>query len=332
MKPPLFRALTVVLLFTTGHPYHLEAQIFTILSGTSMTIKAGTPFAANGGILTPSSDFTLTGGSLSLATTATLASAPTTGTYISRVYQFSGTTAAFSGTIQINYLTSELNGLPEATLNLNVFNGASWSAYASTTNNTTLHYAVSSPLSNVSLNEFTLAGSIPLPLTWLSFTATGRSGSVLLQWSTASEQSTKDFEVQRSIDGNNWSVIGTVPAAGNSDNVTNYTYLDANPAEGINYYRICETDLDGESNYSIVKVVELTASQPVFTVIANPPVNGVLQVLIYTATPLSLYTSDGQLIWKRQLSPGMQYFDVSRLARELYFLSDGQATVNILIR
>ena len=66
---------------------------------------------------------------------------------------------------------------------------------------------------NGTLTNFSLTGSsnnfvaqnpgITLPVTIISFTAEKVANSVLLQWSTASEENTKDFTIQHTT-GNVW--------------------------------------------------------------------------------------------------------------------------------
>lgn len=97
-------------------------------------------------------------------------------------------------------------------------------------------------------------GDVITPVTWQSFTATNANGKGLLQWSTASEQNNRGFEVQRSADGIDFTNLNFVPAAGNgtSSLSNSYTYTDVKPLQGNNYYRLLQKDLDGTTAYSKV--------------------------------------------------------------------------------
>jgi len=53
----------------------------------------------------------------------------------------------------------------------------------------------------------------------LNFTASLQKNAALLKWSTAFEQNSDRFEIEKSIDGSNWNKIGTVRAAGNSSTI-----------------------------------------------------------------------------------------------------------------
>jgi hypothetical protein len=100
--------------------------------------------------------------------------------------------------------------------------------------------------------------STPLPVLYLSFTATKQGNDVKLQWTTSMETNNKGFEIQRSIDGANWDVIGFVAGAGNSEVSLSYQYIDKSLAPAKYYYRLRQVDLDGKSDVSKVVTVTIT--------------------------------------------------------------------------
>jgi len=113
--------------------------------------------------------------------------------------------------------------------------------------------------------------SAALPVNFLSFTATAETADVLLNWATAQEENSDHFEIERSSDNSNFVSLGQVTAAHNSSLQTNYSYTDASPANGNNYYRLKEVDLDGQSIYSKVVSVNFGGTQQkVVTVYPNP--------------------------------------------------------------
>ena len=85
----------------------------------------------------------------------------------------------------------------------------------------------------------------PLPVAWLDFSAECNKGSMSVKWSTATEQNADYFTVERSQDGVNFSAIATVPATGNSSTPRQYSAVDPDPYNGTSFYRIRETDFDG---------------------------------------------------------------------------------------
>ncbi|MGF2414541.1 MAG: metallophosphoesterase, partial [Ferruginibacter sp.] len=106
-----------------------------------------------------------------------------------------------------------------------------------------------------------------LPVLINSFTATLDNNKVLLDWSTDVEQHNKYFTIERSTDGINFQPLGKIDGAVNSNTVKTYHMVDLAPAEGVNYYRLYQTDDNGNStffetrkiNYKINKHFDCTA-------------------------------------------------------------------------
>jgi len=112
--------------------------------------------------------------------------------------------------------------------------------------------------------------SSPLPLTLTSFEATAQDATVLLRWTTASEQNVSHFEIERSIDGTVFAPIGNVKAAGNSRLPENYQFTDPAPGTGKIYYRLKMVDLDGAVTYSKIAAVSIIPQLTVTSVAPNP--------------------------------------------------------------
>ena len=307
-----------------------HAQL-TVDPGSSLTIQNGAQIHGDGLTLIPSADFILSNVILSRSATVVH---PAVNPYISRVYQFSNTSNVFSGSIQINYIDgAELNGIAEADLTLNIYNGTYWEDYPASTRDAINNYVLTNGLSGISLNELTLAGQFaPLPLTWLSFTAKAQNNSQsLLQWTTAQEQNTKDFYIQHSADGINWVTIGSLPAAGNSNTTRHYNYVHTNPVNGRNYYRIKQTDIDSRYSYSPVRTLSFTRTLPPFTILANPVTNDVLTIQVNMPISLAFYTADGKLLWQEQVNAGTRSIDVSSYAKGTYLLKTITTSQRVVI-
>ena len=97
---------------------------------------------------------------------------------------------------------------------------------------------------------------VALPVKLVSFSAELNQPSVKLKWTTATETNNDFFTVQRSTDENQWTVIKKVKGAGNSNNLVSYEAYDDAPVNGTSYYRLAQTDLDGTTSYSEIKVVK----------------------------------------------------------------------------
>jgi len=179
-------------------------------------------------------------------------------------------------------------------------------------------------------NEATYFSVTILPVTWLSFTARAEDNAVMLQWQTGFEQNSRDFTIQYSPDGYSWTSIATLPAAGNSSTVRTYNYVRREPPAGDNYYRILQTDLDGNTHYSSVNLVKIGDRQEEFKLLQNPVTTGVLHVSINKPTTLSLFTVDGKLLWKRHYDVGTVEIRLGNHVHGEYILTGETTRVRLL--
>jgi hypothetical protein len=104
----------------------------------------------------------------------------------------------------------------------------------------------------------------PLPVELLDFTAKClEDNTVKIDWSTASENNSSHFEVRKSLDGYTWNTIETVPSAGNSTELLNYSVLDRNYTFGNIYYRLKQVDIDGQ--FELFDVVNINCEEEINT-------------------------------------------------------------------
>jgi G8 domain-containing protein len=95
---------------------------------------------------------------------------------------------------------------------------------------------------------------VTLPVSFVSFSANRGNGTVQLVWNTANEINNSHFEVERSANGSDWTMLGNV-AAGTSSSFDSYSYMDEAAPAGQTQYRIRQVDLDGNYMYSKVVLV-----------------------------------------------------------------------------
>jgi hypothetical protein len=108
---------------------------------------------------------------------------------------------------------------------------------------------------NINWIDFTLKSvQSPLPVKFVYFNAMCESNGVgvKLQWKTGSEQNSSRFSIQRSVDGLNFSEVGTMGAAGQSSEERSYVYLDRGASASSNLYRIVQYDYDGKTTISSI--------------------------------------------------------------------------------
>jgi hypothetical protein len=99
-------------------------------------------------------------------------------------------------------------------------------------------------------------GTPPLPIKLISFEANINEDKVDIKWITAAELNNDYFTLERSVDGKVWEEILITAGAGNSNNVLEYFETDYKPLRGISYYRLKQTDFNGEFSYSNIVPVK----------------------------------------------------------------------------
>jgi len=147
-----------------------------------------------------------------------------------------------------------------------------------------------------------LAGII-LPVSLGDFSAVKNTSGVLLSWETFSETNTAYFEIERSSNGTDFVTIGKINAKGNSTTRQLYSFTDITPANGVNYYQLRMTDINGSFSYSN-KVAVKNNSQLISISIFPNPVSSILQVQIPSKqnSMASIVISDasGKVVYRLQ--------------------------------
>ncbi|MBW6483665.1 MAG: T9SS type A sorting domain-containing protein [Vicingaceae bacterium] len=114
-------------------------------------------------------------------------------------------------------------------------------------------------------------GAAPLPITLVSFDAIVKDNTIQLTWITSSEINNDFFTIERSTDAQHWEEILTTKGAGNSNQFLTYLETDFNPLEGISYYRLKQTDFDGQFEYFNIVPVRFTKNHTLdFSLFPNP--------------------------------------------------------------
>ncbi|MES1160244.1 MAG: LamG-like jellyroll fold domain-containing protein [Bacteroidota bacterium] len=164
-------------------------------------------------------------------------------------------------------------------------------------------------LTSSSVSNFTGHAIVPLPVNFTAFTATAGKGQALLQWQTAQEQNSRDFTIERSTDGVKYSDIGSVEAAGNSTNTSDYSFIDGAPVIGRNYYRLRETDLDGAYMYSDVRILTFSGTEGDQKLVWFQTGDKAVEVDLKSGSNeiYSVTDINGRLIQQGQLSSGRLY-------------------------
>lgn len=138
----------------------------------------------------------------------------------------------------------------------------------------------------------------PLPIELVNFSSQCSGNSVLVNWSTATETNNSHFTLQRSEDGINFRDIAVVQGAGNSSQLLSYSFTDSEPVSGTVYYRLKQTDYNGQSSTSSLIAQESCGNAG--EVISAFGSNGQIVVDVFTPVDnnyvISVFDPQGKLV------------------------------------
>lgn len=98
---------------------------------------------------------------------------------------------------------------------------------------------------NPNINKITFVPVSTDPVNLLSYGAKADGYRSVLEWHTSSEQNNNRFEIERSADGVNFTILGTLNSKGSISTGADYILYDVNPENGITYYKLVQYDLNG---------------------------------------------------------------------------------------
>ena len=161
-------------------------------------------------------------------------------------------------------------------LRLAFWNGSLWDQLTTTTSPTgtpSSGFLVAGPLSYST--QFVTFGTTdedvtPLPVEFLHFRAASSNDVVTLEWATGSEVNNDFFEVQRSADGNEFQIIGSVNGYGTTVERQDYSFTDFSPLPGTAFYKLRQVDFDGVYEFSNVATASLPLPPASLIVFPNP--------------------------------------------------------------
>lgn len=177
--------------------------------------------------------------------------------------------------------------------------------------------------------------SITLPIELATFTGDFENNSVVLDWSTYSEINNSHFDIEHSVNGIDYKRIGGLEGAGNSSQVLDYKFVDTEPIEGYNYYRLKQHDFDGRSETFdpiSVYVPKITKGDIIdFEIFPNPISKGEpLRINIRnlgenTSANISLSNISGKVLFSDILKG-----DISNYSNQIENLEVGQYVLRIV--
>jgi len=168
-----------------------------------------------------------------------------------------------------------------------------------------------------------IVGSIsttPLPITLNFFKVQKQVEHAMIEWQTASEINNDYFTIEKSIDAKSWSVLSRIDGAGNSTQIKDYSTIDQLEKAETIYYRLKQTDFNGDFSYSEIQSVEGTNFKSKVNIYPNPTseiVNITYEELINS---VEIYNLKGELHLNQLINSNTVRLNIGNYPRGTYFL------------
>ena len=180
------------------------------------------------------------------------------------------------------------------------------------------------------------AGGAAAPIELLSFTVyTMKNGQVKILWKTLTETNNDFFTLERSRDAENWEEFAYVKGAGDSQEILSYQEIDRAPFLGTSYYRLKQTDFNGDFSYSSIMEIYIDPGLSMPLTLYPNPTKGLLTIegAPDELSSFTLYdvvgkdvTAQVRLIYRDDFQIQL---NLSRLPRGVYLLKTENETVKI---
>ena len=149
-------------------------------------------------------------------------------------------------------------------------------------------------------------GFSPLPIAIEYFSGVKQNNANLLNWKANCLTTSVTFDIQKSADSRNFTSIGNFQATHDRCDQP-FNFADNNPFNGINYYRLKKTEIDGQISYSII--VAILNKESGFDIVGLLPNivrnTALLNVTSVKATNMQIVISDAQGRLVQQQSVGV---------------------------
>ncbi len=171
----------------------------------------------------------------------------------------------------------------------------------------------------------------PLPIELINFDATYvNNRTVDLTWNTASEVNCNYFTLYKSTNGIDWSYLARTNGNGNSVVEQNYLEVDRDPKNGVNYYKLEQTDFDGTTTEIGIRSINV-AQEDEMEIYPNPS-HGAFYVSFKSDSEheVNLFDMTGRKVWSGTINLKGS-IETSNLTNGMYFIRVGSEERKLLI-
>ncbi len=143
-----------------------------------------------------------------------------------------------------------------------------------------------------------------LPVTFTNVNAYTKNETIAVEWETKNESGIKNYSVQKSNDGVAFTGAFIIASRNNNAGAF-YKWIDAQPAPGLNYYRIKSIGFNEKIQYSKIVQASLNDGKKGILVYPNPSNDGIIH-LQFNNQPdgkyfLQLLNSSGQILLSKEI-------------------------------
>jgi len=174
-------------------------------------------------------------------------------------------------------------------------------------------------------------GCTSLPLHLLSFTGKNKNQHNVLEWQVSGGTDNRNFEIERSNDSRGFVLIGTV----NAMSAISYSFIDASPADGVNYYRLKQTGINNSISYSdVITIINRPLNNLSIDIFPNPAKEQIRITSSMIIKEIRILNTSGQVIYhaKANTKTVLLHLDQGGVFFIQLFTADNIVSKKIIVR
>ncbi len=186
-----------------------------------------------------------------------------------------------------------------------------------------VHSSITSARAAAEFDQLTVsfAAGSSLPVKFNNIQAHKSASGVQLDWENLTESGVRNYSIERSLNGKDFSEVATLNPLMNEGGRVTYHYTDVNFSKEIWFYRILAVETEGRKIYSQVLKISSENPTPALTIYPNPVRENHLQIIVSQLPPgnyvIRIYNSGGDIIAKSLLESKGNSFSSSMELNQL---------------
>ena len=150
-----------------------------------------------------------------------------------------------------------------------------------------------------------------------------------LIWETASEINNQYFEIEHSLNGVDFEMIGRVQGNGTTNLNHQYSFVHLNPSDGNNYYRLRQVDYDSSFEYFNI-ISQVVKDNKALRVKVNSL--NLLSLELNQSAQIVVYDMVGRVVFENKIQEGASDFRFENLAQGNYTIQVFNSVISEQVR